>query len=346
MTAEQAAAAARQHLSLAESLTALRPAEARAQWLEAARAAIAGLAEDPVHQECWRLLSIVFWHLGLMTSAAQAAARLEAPSLAPRSIIIAVLDRRQDQAFAIDGLLQDLAAFSGEVIVVFNDPTVFDALRHHQRIDKWAALSANAGVARAWNIGINLAQGAVIFILNDDLRVDPAVLMQLEAGFAALPDALALGVEGEVIDAADFSVKAKHRLGEIRQPIAVDKLSGYCFALHAQRYHDAGISFDPRLSPYFYEELDLMLKARQAGFNVYAVPVDARGLRHGIGISRQDRPLFRRDPAGHLSPRESSRLPARRRRSNRPGISQAQGPRGLRHSGKRRLAHPIRPPKG
>ena len=57
-----------------------------------------------------------------------------------------------------------------------------------------------------------------------------------------------------------------------------------------RRLHDAGISFDPRLSPFFCEEFDLLLKAHAAGFEVYAAPVP--GIEHVPGISAADRPIY------------------------------------------------------
>ncbi|MBV8447677.1 MAG: glycosyltransferase [Hyphomicrobiales bacterium] len=285
---------ARQFLRIADSLfTAARRADGLIQAKAAANALAEAVAEAPGAQDAWRLLSIACWHLGRHASAARAAGRQGVPERLPaRSVIIPVLERHENSAHSIDGLLEDLARFDGEVIIVFNDRGVFEALKAHPRIDKWAALSANAGVARAWNIGINLAEGECLFVLNDDLRIDVAVLNSLEAAFASLPKAAAIGIEGETIDPSTFGVVAKYPLGQFGDPIAVDKLSGYCFVIHAKRWHDFGIAFDPRLSPFFYEELDIMLKARDAGLEIYAVPVDSSKLSHGVGISRRDRPIL------------------------------------------------------
>lgn len=285
---------ARQHLRIADALfQAARAGEGLIQAAAAAAAAAETLADAPAEETAWRVLSIACWHLGRMARAARAAGRQGAtPKLPARSAIIAVLERPQDTAHSIDGLLDDLAAFDGEVIVVFNDPAAFEQLKTHPRIDKWAALSANAGVARAWNIGINLAQGEVLFVLNSDLRIGDAALAPLEAALDSLPRAAAVGIEGETIDPATFQILAKHALGRFAEPVVVDKLSGYCFAIRATLWHEFGIAFDPRLSPYFYEELDIMLKARNAGLEIYAVPVEASKFSHGLGISRRDRPIL------------------------------------------------------
>jgi hypothetical protein len=71
----------------------------------------------------------------------------------------------------------------------------------------------------------------------------------------------------------------------------VDKITGYVFALHLQRLHDAGIAFDPRLSPYFFEELDMMTKCRAAGLGAYAMPISPDMFSHEGGISQRDRPI-------------------------------------------------------
>jgi len=77
--------------------------------------------------------------------------------------------------------------------------------------------------------------------------------------------------------------------GSFAEPMETDLVSGQLFTLHAARLSDAGISFDPRLSPYFGEEIDLAMKVRKAGYKMYAVPETEYD--HTWGISRRDRPI-------------------------------------------------------
>jgi len=205
-----------------------------------------------------------------------------------RSVIVPVLDFSPHSPFNIRTLLDDLKGFDGEVVCVFNDPAVARALDRHPRIDKRAINSANAGVGRAWNIGINLAEGATIFVLNADLKVTPETLDTLERHLLSLPDAVAVGVSGDRIDWQ--TLKTKTFIDQSATlPTNVDMVSGFLFALHADRFHGAGLTFDPRLGPCFYEEMDLALKAHERGLKLYVVPTT--GWQHRWGVSRNATPI-------------------------------------------------------
>ncbi|MFN3076589.1 MAG: tetratricopeptide repeat protein [Alphaproteobacteria bacterium] len=216
--------------------------------------------------------------------------RQGAPRPPKRSVVIAVLDYSPGSPYNIRTLLDDLKDFDGEVICVFNGETPFRDLHTHPRIDKFSFNKHNVGVSRGWNIGINQAEGETIYILNADLKVSPSVLYDMERHLQELPDALCVGVSGDWLDAETGKVAKTLAERSFDAPVQVDQVSGHIFALHARRLHDAGISFDPRLAPYLYEENDLAIKARQNGYKVYAVPV--RDYRHVWGISRRDRRIY------------------------------------------------------
>ena len=95
-------------------------------------------------------------------------------------MVIPVLDFSPHGAYNILTLLDDLAPVAGEVICIFNSPEVYDRLRDHPRIDKFCFNKLNAGVSRSWNMGINLAEGRAIVIMNADLHVSAAAIEQLE----------------------------------------------------------------------------------------------------------------------------------------------------------------------
>lgn len=204
-----------------------------------------------------------------------------------RSVVIPVLDYSPGSPHDIRTLLDDLAGFDGEVIVVFNDEAMFRDLACHPRIDKFAHNRHNVGVARAWNIGINHAEGDVVFVLNADLHLGLDVLARLEEYLLELPDAVMVAPGGDRINPAHFHATARWAAGTFAEPVEVDRVQGFLFALHAQRFHDAGLCFDPRMSPYFNEETDIGLKARAAGLKTWAVPVT--GFEHVWGITRSDR---------------------------------------------------------
>jgi hypothetical protein len=214
--------------------------------------------------------------------------RGDAPARVRRSTVIPILDLSPHSPFNIETLLGDLARFDGEVICVFNNKVLADRLAGHPRINRYAVNSDNVGVGRAWNIGLNLAEGEIVFMLNADLHVSQETLEALESGARLLPDAVAVGVGGDLIDWERMvSVAVIDQSAQL--PRRGDIVSGFLFALHAERFHAAGLSFDPRLGPFFYEEMDLGLKAAAAGLNMYAVA--AAGWRHDLGISANPKPV-------------------------------------------------------
>jgi len=207
-----------------------------------------------------------------------------------RSVVIAVLDYSPGSPFNILTLLDDLKSFDGEVICVFNGDQVFNDLRNHPRIDKFSFNKFNVGVSRGWNIGINQAEGETIHILNADLRISVEMLYRMEKWLHALPDALCVGITAHWMDFRSMGETRVFNKGEFAEPMETDAVSGQLMSLHTARLHDAGITFDPRLAPYFGEETDLALKIKRSGYKVYAVPETE--FEHPWGISRQDRPIF------------------------------------------------------
>ena len=207
-----------------------------------------------------------------------------------RSVVIAVLDYSPGSSFNIVTLLDDLKDFDGEVICVFNGGQVFEDLRDHPRIDKFSFNKFNVGVSRGWNMGINQAEGETIHILNADLRISVDMLYRLEHWLHSLPDALCVGATAHWMDLATMGEVRALNAGQFSEPVQADSVSGQLMSLHAARLHDAGITFDPRLTPYFGEETDLAIKAKRANLKIYAVP--ETDFDHPWGISRQDRPIF------------------------------------------------------
>ena len=207
-----------------------------------------------------------------------------------RSVVIAVLDYSPGSSFNILTLLEDLEDFDGEVICVFNGDEVYERLRDHPRIDKYSYNKFNVGVSRGWNIGINQAEGETIHILNADLHISVGMLDRLENWVQSLPEALCVGVTAHWMDFATLKETRSLNAGQFTEPTETDAVSGQLFTFHAGRLHDAGISFDPRLAPYFGEETDLAYKVRKSGYKIYAVPEN--DFEHPWGISRRDRPIY------------------------------------------------------
>ena len=207
-----------------------------------------------------------------------------------RAIVIPVLLNEPGGKHDVAALLGDLADFDGEVIAVFNDPDACAALKDHPRLSRHALCSQNVGVGRAWNIGLNLAEARIVFVLNSDLRIDDLrCLSDLEAVLIDDETVAIAGVAGELIDPDSLNPTRTLAPGGFEGRVTVDSVQGHFFALHAERFAEAGLSFDTRLAPFFCEEIDIGRQAQRAGLVVRAVATD--GWRHAVGISRTDYPV-------------------------------------------------------
>jgi hypothetical protein len=261
---------------------------------EAARVHLrAAAALEPDKAARWDALVRTAWQAGNWSEAEIAMQRDDAiarpPAPLERSVVIPVLDYSPGAPYNIRTLLADLADFPGEVVCVFNDRGVADELASHSRIGKYAVNSHNVGVGRAWNMGLNLAEGGIVFVLNADLKIEIETLRGLEGFLRAREDAVIAGPTGEFYDRRTLASTRYLGPGDFDAPTEVDRVGGFLFALHAERFHAAGLCFDPRLGPFFYEETDIAEKARERGLKVYAVPL--RGFDHRMGISQHPRPI-------------------------------------------------------
>jgi GT2 family glycosyltransferase len=207
---------------------------------------------------------------------------------ADRSFVIPVLDFSRHSPFNIFTLLGDLHPVEGEVICVFNSPEVFRALKDHPRVDKYCFNSLNAGVSRSWNIGINLAEGRSVFILNADLHILPRAIEQMERYLFELPDAAIVGPQGTRVDYPSLTIETYYQKGEFHEPVRTDDVSGFCFAIHRERFLGHGLAFDVRYSPCFMEEWDMGMQLRRAGLACYAVPVVDFEHHWGVSVAAAD----------------------------------------------------------
>jgi GT2 family glycosyltransferase len=201
----------------------------------------------------------------------------------PRSMVIPVLDFSPHGRFNIITLLEDLRTVAGEVVCIFNSSEVFEKLRDHPRIDKFSFNKLNAGVSRSWNMGINLAEGRTVVIMNADLHVSGAAIEQLEQYLFSLPDAALVGPQGSHLDFKNLKLVRYFEKGAFDAPVRTHDVSGFFFALHRERFLKHRLQFDVQFSPCFMEEWDMGLQAIQAGLACYAVPVT--GFEHHWGIS-------------------------------------------------------------
>ena len=208
-----------------------------------------------------------------------------------RSFIIPVLSLGEGAKYNILTLLEDLEIIEGEVICIFNSRTVFEKLQGHPRIDKYCFNKTNAGVSRSWNMGINLAEGTTVFILNEDLHVQAIAVDQLEHYLYQLPDAVLVAPQGSYLDFTNLRIIHYFEKDSFSEPVRTHDVSGFFFAIHMERYVKHKLCFDIRYSPCFMEEWDMGMQVMQAGLACYAVPVKAFDHRWGISGGSENTPI-------------------------------------------------------
>ena len=205
-----------------------------------------------------------------------------------RSFVIPVLDFSPHSEHNIKTLLDDLAAIEGEVVCIFNSRMVFEELHDHPRIDKYCYNNLNAGVSRSWNMGINMAEGRAVFIMNADLHVKQPAIDRLEAYLFNLPNAVIVGPQGTHLDFENLQILRYFKKGQFSEPVQTHDVSGFFFCLDREKFCRHGLMFDVRYSPCFMEEWDMGMQVLRAKLACYTVPVTDFEHHWGLSQSREN----------------------------------------------------------
>lgn len=190
------------------------------------------------------------------------------------SFVIPVLDYSTSSPYNIKTLLSDLADIDGEVIVIFNNEQLAYELKDHPRINHYAIMKSNVGVSRAWNIGINISRTPYTFILNSDVTIKHITIKIMEHYLSILKDAAIIGPQGAFVDYENNKDYYFFQKASFDQPIEIDAVSGFLFAINNQLFSDYGLAFDNRYTPCYFEEWDIGLQIKDVGLKLYIVPTD------------------------------------------------------------------------
>lgn len=193
-------------------------------------------------------------------------------SSAQRSFVIPVLDMSPASEFNILTLLKDLDTIEGDVIVIFNGQDVAEHLKNHPRITRYAIMKQNIGVARAWNLGLEIAATPTVFILNADLHVKLQAIDDLEQALLTLPDAACVGPQGSFVEYSLARDYVHFDKGSFSKPLEVDAVSGFFFAVKLKHFNEKIIRFENAFTPCYFEEWDLGLQIKSAGLKSYIIP--------------------------------------------------------------------------
>ncbi|QOX80334.1 glycosyltransferase [Trichlorobacter lovleyi] len=239
-------------------------------------------------------------------------------SSASRSFVIPVLDHSPASPYNITSLLQDLEGIPGDVIAIFNNPALADQLKGHPRITRSATMSENIGVARAWNVGVSMADTPYVMILNADLHLEVTTVDTIEQGLQQLSRAACVGPQGSFVNyrlTTDFLYFDK---GGFDHPLEVDAVSGFLFGVRRELFSPGGLKFEEAYTPCYFEEWDLGLQIRQAGMKSWIVPATSYDHRWGgsIGGLREITCLGRSETAQEILQRNRQYFLAKWRRNS------------------------------
>ncbi len=190
-----------------------------------------------------------------------------------RSFVIPVLDYSPASNLNIKTLLADFENIEGNVIIVFNSEKVAEEMKNHPRIDCYAVMNKNVGVARAWNIGLNISQTPVTFICNADLHITKEAVEKIENGLIELPDAAMAGPQGSMFNFEQAKDLIYYDKGVFDAPAVVDAVSGFFFAVKTKYFNSGILKFENSFTPCYFEEWDIGLQIKKAGLKSYIIPV-------------------------------------------------------------------------
>ncbi len=192
-----------------------------------------------------------------------------------RSFVIPVLDYSPASEYNILTLLDDLKEIDGDVIVIFNGSSVGEAMKNHPRITRHAIMKQNIGVARGWNIGLDMAESETVFILNADAHIGPEAIAAVENGLKNLPLAACVGPQGAFFDFKVCRDYCYFDKGSFSHPLEIDAVSGFFFSVNRRLFTENGLQFENEFTPCYFEEWDIGLQIKMAGLKNYIVPTTA-----------------------------------------------------------------------
>ena len=218
----------------------------------------------------------------------------------PEVSIIVLAFRRADVLRSMfESLIAHRSTHAFEVVVVSNGarPEVGHVVEDELHGATLVRSRVNLGFAGGCNLGASAARGEFLVLLNDDATVEPGWLDALVAAAGDLRRAGAIGSlvlfpDGTVQEAGgmvgpDLAVETIGRGGAAEDVRAkgrhlVDYVSG-CATLLRREAWDAIGGFDERYYPAYFEDVDLCLRLRAAGWEVWLDP--AAAVRHGESAS-------------------------------------------------------------
>lgn len=214
--------------------------------------------------------------------------RLPAPEAPDVSVVVLAFRRVDVLERCLRALAEHRSAASFEVVVVANGASVPVRTFLDRHVEGGVAVRArvNLGFAGGCNHGVAASKGRHVVLLNDDAVVEPGFLDALVAAVERRPriavvGALVLfpdrsvqdagGVIGEDGMPAVVGRGSDERAAIATEPRQVDYVSG-CAVLVRREAWDAVGGMDERFYPAYFEDVDLCLRLRSAGWETWFEP--------------------------------------------------------------------------
>lgn len=221
----------------------------------------------------------------------------EQPSKVRASVIIPVYGKLDYTLACLHSLVDTELPLDVEVIVVDDaspdqsaeELAKIPGLRLHRN-------AKNLGFVGSCNVGAALAQGEYLVFLNNDTTVKAGWLTALLGTFNSHPDTGLVGAQlvypdGRLQESGGivFSDGSGWNYGRFEDPQhpsftfvrEVDYCSGAAIAIKRSFFEALG-GFDERYAPAYYEDTDLAMKTREAGFKVRVQPASVVIHHEGI----------------------------------------------------------------
>ncbi|WP_439506872.1 glycosyltransferase family 2 protein [Sediminibacterium sp.] len=162
-----------------------------------------------------------------------------------------------------------------EIVVVINgrnDTELIKFISENKSVTRYAILTENVGVARAWNIGAQMATGQFLCFCNDDVEFEKNSFDKLLNILINDEMAGQVGPEGGMWE----GITSGKRVG-LSHIEEADEISGFFFILTKAIFIKSG-GFDIEYTPAGCEEIDMSFKIRQLGYKCLVVP--NTGIKH------------------------------------------------------------------
>ncbi|MGF7047125.1 GT2 family glycosyltransferase [Paenibacillus sp. DS2015] len=195
------------------------------------------------------------------------------------SIIIPTYNALTRLSNCIESIRSHTIAEQYELIIVDNGSTDGTAEYCIRERITFVSLPVNMGCPNACNIGISIASGDQLLLLNNDVICTPHWLSNLTQALSSSPD---IGIVGpssndalglQHVEVTYSSMEEFQQMAALNNSLdpnrwlEAQRIAGWCFLFRREVLNKVGL-FDESFSPGHYEDDDYCFRARAAGYKL------------------------------------------------------------------------------